>query len=171
MIELPQRLLHLLGLRREEFEADLDVAARFGEQRQVAAEALEGVHAALRCGTAAFDAAPQGDGQLAALEMLDLVDLEPGGREPAGHHLVLEAEADVGVALAQLLALVRREIDDQQGAAGREHPRRLGDRRGRRVGIMKHLVDDDAVGALVGERQRVHVALAKARRECPRLRA
>ena len=31
--------------------------------------------------------------------------------------------------LAQFLALVRGEIDHQQGAAGREHPRRLGDRR------------------------------------------
>ena len=30
---LPQVLLHLLGLRREEFEADLNVAARFREQR------------------------------------------------------------------------------------------------------------------------------------------
>ena len=104
-------------------------------------------------------------------EMPDLVDLEPGRGEPAGHHLVLEAEADVRVALAQLLALVRREIDDQQGPAGRQHPRRLGDRRCGRMGIMQHLVDDDAVGALVGERQRVHVALAKARLDARRPRA
>ena len=89
--------------------------------------------------------------------------VETGRGEPAGHHLVLEAEADVRVALAQLLALVRGEIDDQQRSAGREHARRLGDRRRRRVGIVKHLVDDDAVGALVGERQRIHVALAQAR--------
>src|SRR4029079_1811241 len=46
---LPQGLFHLLRLRREEFEADVDVAARFGEQRQVPSEGFEGVHAALRC--------------------------------------------------------------------------------------------------------------------------
>src|SRR6478672_7878110 len=51
---LPQRLLHLLRLRREEFEADLDVAARFGEERKVTVEPFEGVHAALRCGSAAL---------------------------------------------------------------------------------------------------------------------
>ena len=45
------------------------------------------------------------------------------------------------------------EIDHQQRAARRQHPRRLGDRRGRLLRIMEHLVDDDAVGALVGERQ------------------
>ena len=44
---------------------------------------------------------------------------------------------------AQLLALVGGEIDHQQGPAGRQHARRLGDRGGRRMGIMKHLVDDD----------------------------
>src|SRR5690349_7756441 len=51
---LPQSLLHLFALGREEFEADLDVAARLGEERQVPLQVLERVHAALRCGTAAF---------------------------------------------------------------------------------------------------------------------
>ena len=51
-----------------------DVAARFGEQRQVVVEALEGVHAALRWRNGLLGAAPQSDGQLAALQMLDLVD-------------------------------------------------------------------------------------------------
>src|SRR5205085_11316394 len=51
---LPQRLRHLFRLRRKEFEADLDVAAGFREQRTMMLEAIEGVHAALRCRTAAF---------------------------------------------------------------------------------------------------------------------
>src|SRR6185437_4191424 len=51
---LPQALLHLLALGREEFEADRDVAARFGEQRLVRREAFERVHAARLCGMAAF---------------------------------------------------------------------------------------------------------------------
>ena len=42
---------------------------------------------------------------------------------------------------------MRREIDHQQLPAGAKHPRRLGDRRGRGLGIMQHLVDDHAVGA------------------------
>src|SRR6185369_6262059 len=52
----PQRLFHLLGLGRKEFEADLDVAARFREQRMVAVEPAErlAVHAALRCEAAAL---------------------------------------------------------------------------------------------------------------------
>ena len=45
---VPQRFGHGVGLRGEEFEADLDVASGFGEQRQMTAELLEGVHAALR---------------------------------------------------------------------------------------------------------------------------
>ena len=35
----------------------------------------------------------------------------------------------------------------------------------RRLGIMQHLVDDHAVGAVVVQRQRIHVALAQARAE------
>ena len=92
-----------------------------------------------------------------------MVDFEARGVEPAGHHLVLEAQTDVRVALAKLLALVGRKVDDQQRPARREDTRSLGDRGGRRVGVMKHLVDDDAVGALVGERERIHVSLAEAR--------
>ena len=81
---LPQRLLHLLRLRREEFEADLDVAARFGEQRQVPAKRYRS--AFMRPSAAViggFDAAPEGHRQLAALEMLHLIDVETGRGEPA----------------------------------------------------------------------------------------
>src|SRR5690348_12219266 len=101
--------------------------------------------------------------------MLDAVDLESGGGEPAGHRLILEAEADMRVGLAQLLALMRREIDDQQGAARSEHTRRLGDGYRGRVSVMQHLMDNDAVRALVGERKRIHVALAQARVDTGRL--
>ena len=64
-------------------------------------------------------AQPEGDGQLAALEMLDdaAVEARPPSR-PVEHRLVGEAEPDMGVAAAQLLALVRREIDDQQPPPG-----------------------------------------------------
>ncbi len=92
-----------------------------------------------------------------------MIDGEAGRSEPGPHRLVLEAEADVGVACPQLLALMRREIDDEQSPAVSEHPRRLRDRDRGRVGVVQHLVDDDAVRRLVGERQRVHVALAQAR--------
>ncbi len=50
----PQRLSHGLGLGRKKLEADLDVTARFREQRQVMAEAFERVHAARLCGIAAL---------------------------------------------------------------------------------------------------------------------
>ena len=61
------------------------------------------------------------------------------------------------------------EIDHQERSSGGKHPRRFGNRRRRRVGIMEHLVNDDRVGALVGERKRIHVALPKARRNPRRL--
>ena len=59
--------------------------------------------------------------------------------------VVREAEAAMGMALAQELEIVRREIDDQQAAAGPEHPRRLGDRPLGIVEIVQHLVDRDHV--------------------------
>src|SRR5690242_11663092 len=50
----PQHLLHFLCLRWEEFEADGNVTTCLGEQRQMAGERFERVHAALRCGIAAL---------------------------------------------------------------------------------------------------------------------
>ena len=79
-----------------------------------------------------------------------MIDFEACRGKPAGHHLVLEAETDVGVGGTQFLTLVCREIHHQQSAARGEHPRRLGDRRGRRVCVVQHLMDDDRIGALVG---------------------
>jgi hypothetical protein len=52
----------------------------------------------------------------------------------------------MGVAGAQFLALVRREIDDQQPAARGEQPRRLGHRGRGLLRIMQHLVEDHRVG-------------------------
>ena len=161
---LPQRRRHRVALRRKEFEAHVDIAARFGEQRHRIGHAAR----RWRWRAPALGPAPQGHGQLAAFEMLDMVGREPGGGEPRRHHLVLETKPDVRVAGAQVLALVRREIGHQQGSAGRKHPRRLGDRRRRRMGVVQHLVDDDAVGAAVGQRKRVHVALAQARQDARR---
>ena len=61
------------------------------------------------------------------------------------------------------LALVSSEINDEQGSAGREHARGLCNRGGRGMGVMKDLVNHDRVRALVNERQRIHIALPKAR--------
>ena len=129
----------------------------------MAAEGLKRVHAALRCGTAALTPRQRVTVNSPPFEMADMVESQAGGGKPTRHHLVFEAKANVRVALAQLFALVRGEIDDQQRSAGRKYPRCLGDRGGRRVRIMQHLVDDDAVGAVVGKRKRIHVALAEAR--------
>ena len=84
-------------------------------------EALEAVHAALRwrCGSAALTPRHKVTVSSPPFEMLDMVDGEPRRGEPAGHHLVVEAQPDMRVAGAQLLALVGGEIDDQQGPAGR----------------------------------------------------
>ena len=90
-------------------------------------------------------AEPDGDGELAAFEMLDDAALEARFLEISEHRLVGEAEPDMGVAAAQFLALVRREIDDQQPAAGTEQPRRLGHRGGRILRVMEHLVEDHRV--------------------------
>ena len=55
--------------------------------------------------------------------------------------VVGEAEPAMGVALAQELELMRREVDDEQPAAGAEHPRRLGERPLGIVEVVQHLVD------------------------------
>ena len=60
--------------------------------------------------------------------MFDPVDLQTGRGEPCPHHLVIKAEPNMRVGRAQLLALMRREIDDEQGPARGEDPRGLGNR-------------------------------------------
>ena len=64
----------------------------------------------------------------------------------------------MGVPLAQELELMRSEVDDQQPAAGTEHPRRLGERPLGIVEVVQHLVDRDDIEGVAGERQMVDVA-------------
>ena len=72
-----------------------------------------------------------------------------------------EPETTVGVLGAQELERVRREVDDQQAAAGCEQAGRLAQRAGRVVEEVQHLVDDDEVERVAVERRAVHVALAE----------
>ena len=93
-----------------------------------------------------FDAAPQGHGQLALLQMLDPANRQPGGAEPPRIASSSKPRRMWGSSGAQLVAIMRREIDHEQRPARGPPARRLADRRCRRVRIMKHLVDNDAVG-------------------------
>ena len=67
---------------------------------------------------------------------------------------------DVGVLALQLDQVVRREIDDQYGAAGLHDAGGFAQRRGGIVGVVQHVMDGDDVEAVGIERQGVHVALA-----------
>ncbi len=82
--------------------------------------------------------------------MAYLIDHHAGRFKPASHDLILEAQPDVSIGHTQLFAVVSRKIDDKQSSARRKHARRFGDRGGRRMGIMQHLMDDDAVGRMIG---------------------
>ena len=53
--------------------------------------------------------------------------------EPARDGAIGEAEPRMGVALAQFLALMRREIDDQQASSGAEQARGFANRMRRRL--------------------------------------
>ena len=76
----------------------------------------------------------------------------------------------MGVLLAQELEVVRREIDDQQPAAGRQHARRLPDGE-RRIGQeVQHLMHDDGVGDAVRQAESVDIAVAHLRAREPGLR-
>ena len=86
--------------------------------------------------------------------MLDLVDLKARGREPAAPSPRRRSPGGCArrVARSSSRSCAAKSTTSKR-AARREHARRLGDRGGRRVGVMQHLVDDDAVGAAVVERQ------------------
>ena len=62
--------------------------------------------------------------------------------------------------LAQEFELMRREVHHQQFAAGLEQTRGFGDRGGRIVEEVQHLVQDDGVGGAVGKRDVVKIAVA-----------
>lgn len=64
--------------------------------------------------------------------------------------------------LAQEFLFVRREIDDQQPTAGTQYARRFLDGAAAVVEEVQHLMQDDDVEGIVGERQVVEIALAHA---------
>ncbi len=64
----------------------------------------------------------------------------------------------MSVLVAQEFERVRREIDQHQDAIRPQHPRRLGDCRGRTVGVMQHLMDHNGVERGVRQIELVHVA-------------
>ncbi len=68
----------------------------------------------------------------------------------------------MGVLVAQEFEIVRREVDDQQAAAGPQHARRLADGAGAVVEKVQHLMDDDDVEGVARQREVVDVALAHA---------
>ena len=70
-----------------------------------------------------------------------------------------KAKARVRMAGAQLLAVVRGEIDHRDPAPGARHPRRLGQRGLGLLRIMQHLMEQHRVKAGIGERQRGEIAL------------
>ncbi len=85
---------------------------------------------------------------------------QAGLGEPGGDLGIGEAEPRMGVAGAQLLALMRAEIDDEQAPARGQQAGGLGDGGGGLQGVMQDLVDDDEIGGAVWQRQRIHIALA-----------
>ena len=64
--------------------------------------------------------------------------------------------------LAQKFLLVRREVDNHQAPARTQHARRLTDRPRAVVEEVQHLMQDDDIEGIIGERQIVNVALPDA---------
>src|SRR5258708_36501120 len=83
---------------------------------------------------------------------------EVGLLHPLGHGLGPEAEAQMGVLLAQEFEVVRREIDHHQPALRPQHARRLADRARAVVEEVEHLMDDDDVKGIARQRKIVDVA-------------
>ena len=96
-------------------------------------------------------------------ELAEALELQPRAFEPAAELIRGKAEAPMRRLLAQELELMRREVDHQQFAAGREQPRGFGDRGGRIVEKMQHLMQDHRIGGAVGERHIVEIAVADLR--------
>ena len=93
-----------------------------------------------------------------ARQPVRLARFETGGAAPRGDIVVGEAKPAMRMLVAQEFERVRREIDNDQTAARPQHPRRLGNRGGRPIGIMQHLVDDGRIKRRIGKRQLIHVA-------------
>ncbi len=79
---------------------------------------------------------------------------------PLRHLRVGESQPSVGVFLAQHLLVMWPEIDDIEPPTGAQHPRHLGQHRGRLFGVVQDLMDHRRVERPVGERQLIHVGLA-----------
>ena len=78
---------------------------------------------------------------------------------PGRHLVVRKAQPPVRALPTKVLAQVRRQVDDDEPAARRQHPHGLGQHRARVVGEMQHLVEDGGGERGVGQRQAVHVAV------------
>ena len=141
---LPQRLLHLLGLRRKELERDADrarrrrLAQRLGawrvHSRNLACDGRRSRGAGRARATARRRSCRPMPAPAAAT-----VGAAPTSSPAAVIHCVTvsgaEAEAPMRVLLAQEFEIVRREIDHQQPSAGRStraasRDRARADRRG-----------------------------------------
>ena len=70
------------------------------------------------------------------------------------------AEAAVGMRAAQVVEIMRREVDDEQAAAGLEDAGGLGEGADRFLEEVQHLMDGDEVGEAVGEGERIDFAMA-----------
>ena len=66
----------------------------------------------------------------------------------------------MGMLLAQEFQIVRREIDDQEPAAGPQHARGFGNRPRAVVEEVQDLMNDDDVERIARQRQIVNVAVA-----------
>ena len=67
------------------------------------------------------------------------------------------------VLFAKELQIVRREIDDQQPSAWRQHASRLANGMSRLRKKVQHLVHDNGVGRRVRQSQRIYVAMSNLR--------
>lgn len=96
------------------------------------------------------------------------LEREAGLLQPLGHRLMGEAEARMGMLVAQIFEPVRCEIDDDEPAAGRKHTRSLGNRRLGLLQEMQHLMDRHEIESLPVERQVEDIAVADGSLRDPR---
>ena len=165
---LPQRALHLLGLRREELERDVDAGAPTWRLARI--EITD--HHATPCARRhhrepRIAREPERHGDLSFRARLGRQramqrHVEPGRAHPLRDRLGREAEAQMRVLLAQEFEVMRREVDDQQPPLRAQRARGLGDRARTVVEEVQHLMDHDDVEGVLRHRQLVDVALAHA---------
>ena len=88
--------------------------------------------------------------------------VEVGLLHPLRHGLGPEAEAQMGVLLAQEFQIVRREIDHQQPPLRAQRARGFGDRTRPIIEEVQHLMDHDDIEGILRHRQFVNIALPHA---------